>query len=150
MKAKLTLSMARATMSKREALAIPEIKAQYLASIHMPEWVDFKEQECTIGNHSWAVAKLISCAKDLPIMDVPLRHLNVWLKYKNLTMREFVMHMRAILAADLAYPIILDEDGELMDGRHRIMRCMLEGIETIKAVRFDKNPIPDKISEDLK
>jgi len=29
---------------------------------------------------------------------------------------------------------------ELMDGRHRIMRALLDGAETIKAVRFDENP----------
>jgi len=44
-------------------------------------------------------------------------------------------------------PIILDEDGELMDGRHRIMKALLIGLETVKAVRFDQNPPPCRVME---
>ena len=58
-----------------------------------------------------------------------------------------VMHMKAVNNADLDRPIILDEDGELMDGRHRLMKAMLLGLNTIKAVRFDENPSPDKVTE---
>lgn len=55
------------------------------------------------------------------------------------------MHMKAVNEADMAYPIILDEDGDLMDGRHRLMHAMLNEHKTIKAVRFDKNPEPCSI-----
>jgi len=56
-----------------------------------------------------------------------------------------VMHMRAVSNADLNYPIILDEDGEILDGRHRIMKALFLGKETIKAVRFEENPRPCSI-----
>ena len=78
------------------------------------------------------------------MMDVPLDHLNLFYTYEKLTLREMVMHMKAVNAADLSVPIILDEDGEIMDGRHRLMKAMLIGAETIKAVRFDENPSPCK------
>jgi len=80
-------------------------------------------------------------------MEVPLNHLNVWHNYEKLTLREMVMHMKAVNAADLNYPIILDEDGELMDGRHRLMKAMLNGHETIKAVRFEENPSPCQVKD---
>lgn len=80
-------------------------------------------------------------------MDIPLDHLNVYHLYNNLTLRDMVMHIQAVNDADLSKPIILDEDGELMDGRHRIMKCLLLGIKTIKAVRFDENPYPCKESD---
>jgi len=80
-------------------------------------------------------------------MEVPLDHLGVWYKYENLTLRELVMHMQAVQAADLTYPIILDEDGELMDGRHRLMKAMLLGHTTILAVRFDENPPPCRVDD---
>lgn len=80
-------------------------------------------------------------------MDVPINHLNVYYAYENLTLREMVMHMNAVNNADLETPIILDEDGELMDGRHRIMKAMLLGNKTIKAVRFDENPTPCQVKE---
>jgi ParB-like chromosome segregation protein Spo0J len=55
--------------------------------------------------------------------------------------------MQAVNAADLSKPIILNEDGELLDGRHRIMKALLVGHSTIKAVRFDENPSPCKYRE---
>lgn len=76
------------------------------------------------------------------MMNVPLDHLSLFYNYEKLTLREMVMHMKAVNAADLSVPIILDEDGEIMDGRHRLMKAMLTGAETIKAVRFDENPSP--------
>ena len=80
-------------------------------------------------------------------MDVPINHLSLYYSYEKLTLREMVMHMRAVNDANIERPIILDEDGELMDGRHRLMHAMLYGFETIKAVRFDENPSPDKVAE---
>jgi hypothetical protein len=80
-------------------------------------------------------------------MEIPIDHLNVWQKY-NVTLREMVMHFKVINSADLSYPIILDEDGDIMDGRHRIMKTLLEERPTIKAVKFDENPSPCKILEE--
>lgn len=112
-----------------------------------PDWHKPHAQECSLGKHCWNVARLFELARDLPVMEVPLLHLNVYYTYDKLTLREMVMHMKAVRDADLSFPIILDEDGELMDGRHRIMRAMLAGLETIKAVRFTTNPAPDRVTE---
>jgi len=111
------------------------------------DWIPTKDQMCSIGRHSWSVPRLFELAKELPVMEVPLNHLNVWHNYEKLTLREMVMHMKAVNAADLNYPIILDEDGELMDGRHRLMKAMLNGHETIKAVRFEENPSPCQVKD---
>ena len=108
------------------------------------DWHSPREQMCSLGRHSWSVPRLFELARDLPVMDVPLNHMSLYYIYEKLTLREMVMHMKAVNAADLEKPIILDEDGELMDGRHRLMKAMLEGAETIKAVRFDENPSPDR------
>lgn len=111
------------------------------------EWIEAKDQMAQIGRHSWSVARLFELARNLQVMEVPLNHLNVWHKYDGLTLRELVMHMKAVNDADLKKPIILDEDGEIMDGRHRIMKAILTGAKTIKAVRFDENPMPCQIKE---
>jgi len=103
-----------------------------------------KEQMAQLGKHSWSVARLFVLAKDLPVMNIPLDHLNVYYKYENLTLRELVGHIKSVNNADFRHPIILDEDGEVMDGRHRIMKALLENKKTIRAVRFDKNPSPCK------
>lgn len=112
------------------------------------KFVSLNEQVSIIGCHEWSVARLITLSSNLPVMEVPLNHLNVYHKYQNLTLRDFVMHMRTVQLADLSYPIILDEDGEIMDGRHRIMKALFLGKETIKAVRFEENPRPCRIIED--
>lgn len=106
------------------------------------EWLSPNQQMAVIGRHSWSVSRLFELARDLPIMDVPLKHLNVFYVFEKTTLRDMVMHMQAVNDADLDKPIILDENGELMDGRHRLMKAMLTGAETIKAVRFDENPSP--------
>ena len=106
------------------------------------KFVSVKNQMCNVGNHNWSVARLIELSRDFEVMQVPLDHLNVFNSYKNLTLREMVMHMKAVNDADLKFPIILDEDGVIMDGRHRIMKAILNNKKTIKAVRFDINPVP--------
>jgi|SRR6185369_4727079 len=111
------------------------------------DWYLPHDQICNLGNHHWRVPVLFELARSLPIMEVPLNHLNVYYKYEKLTLRQMVMHIKAVNDADLNMPIILDEDGELMDGRHRLMKAMLTGAETIKVVRFDENPSPCRVSD---
>lgn len=112
----------------------------------IPDW--HGDQYSKLGKHKWSVARLIELSKDFPVIEIPLNHLNIYNKYENLTLREMVMHMKAVLDVDVTKPIILDEDGEIMDGRHRIMFAILYGKATIKAVRFDENPAPCAIEKE--
>ena len=115
--------------------------------IPIPEFISFEEQVFISGNKEWSVIRLVELSKDLPVMEIPLVHLSVGYNYNGLFLRDMVMHIKAVLNADLSYPIILDEDGDLMDGRHRVMKAILNKQETIKAVRFDFNPIQCRITE---
>ncbi len=110
-------------------------------------FVSYKDQMAKLGKHHFSVARLVELSKNFKVITIPLDHLNVYNKYENLTLREMAMHINAVNNADLAYPIILDEDGEIMDGRHRIIKAMVTGEKSIKAVRFDENPEPCKIDE---
>ena len=53
--------------------------------------------------------------------------------------------MKLVLKADYSFPIIIDEDGSLVDGAHRIVHAYLDGVDTIKAVtiRAEQFPEPD-------
>ena len=51
------------------------------------------------------------------------------------TVRKVLEHVRLIGEVDLSYPIILGPDGRVMDGMHRVARAILEGRQTIAAVR---------------
>lgn len=110
-------------------------------------FIPFSEQVSRLGRNEWSVARLVELSKGLPVMDIPLDHLNVFNTYEKLTLREMVMHMKAVNDADLNHPIILDEDGDIMDGRHRVMKAMLLGAPSIKAVRFDENPSPCRVND---
>lgn len=70
-------------------------------------------QMSKLGCHHWSIPRLFELSKALPVMDIPLDHLNIYNKYEELTLRKMVMHMKAVNEADLNYPIILDEDGEI-------------------------------------
>lgn len=114
----------------------------------IPEFYHHHNQMSQLGQHHWSVARLIELSRDLPIIEIPLDHLRVSYSYENLTLRDFIMHMNAVTLADLNFPIILDEEGDLMDGRHRLMKAMFLGEKTIKAVRFQENPKPCKIDDE--
>lgn len=118
-------------------------------TVKIKEWNDCNRQECQTGSEVWTVPRLIQLSKDLPVEEIPLRYIGLCNRYfSDLTLRGFVTHMKAVLNADLSCPIILGEDGEIMDGRHRITKALYEGKETILAVRFDANPPPCRIEHD--
>ena len=62
-----------------------------------------------------------------------------------MTCREVVDHARLMLDSDLAFPIILSNDGRVMDGMHRVCKALLENRTEIDAVRFVHDPEPDYI-----
>lgn len=96
------------------------------------------------GAHHWKVTTLVAKAKDLKLRKMPIEALNlVGMEPNLLSMRNWVGHIKSVLDADLSYPIILDEHGRVMDGRHRIAKALLDGEDTIDYVRFDETPSPD-------
>lgn len=115
--------------------------------VKINKFVNYKDQMSKLGTNHWSVPRLIELSKDFKIMTIPLDHLNVYNKYSDLTLREMAMHINAVNNADLSYPIILDEDGEIMDGRHRVMKALVDGAKAIKAVRFEENPSPCRVDE---
>lgn len=97
------------------------------------------------GNKYWLIPQLIEQAKELPVVEIPLCGIftgsNVWEPVRSAY--QLAKHMKRVLNANLDYPIILDEEGFIMDGWHRVAKALLEGRGTIKAVRFEKTPPPD-------
>ena len=61
------------------------------------------------------------------------------------TCRKIAEHGRLIEAADLAYPIIVDNEYRVMDGMHRVCKALNLGAKTILAYRFPELPEPDYI-----
>ncbi len=93
------------------------------------------------GKYRWRVTRLHKLAETLKPFEIPLKHLNIWCLYPEPdTTLSFIDHVKRVNFADLKHPIILDEEGSIMDGRHRVLRALMEEKKTILAVRFDKTP----------
>jgi hypothetical protein len=106
------------------------------------------------GLRAWDVDNLIALAKDLPVVDVPLSAITdldrpYWYDHGYVpTCRSIMEHIRLIERADFRYPIILSEDGHVMDGMHRVVRAALEGRVGIRARQFSRDPAPDYVGVD--
>lgn len=91
----------------------------------------------------WSVARLLDCAKDLPVFDVPLAAIDLsGVIWSGAEISELAYHVKKCMDADLQYPILLDWQGAIADGRHRVLRALAEGRSTIKAKRMTSRPAP--------
>jgi hypothetical protein len=102
------------------------------------------------GLLAWDVDRLIQLSASLPREVVPVNSIREvdepWSgDGERPTWRAMVEHMRLIAEADLSFPIILSATEEVMDGRHRLARAMLENRSHIEAVRFPVDPEPDLV-----
>ncbi|WP_290735432.1 hypothetical protein [Halobacteriovorax sp. JY17] len=117
-----------------------------------------KEHTHSIGlngkKYTWVVKTIWELSKDLEPFDFKVSNFSgfnedCWFgdRFKP-TINKVLEHYQKIQNANFDFPIILGEDGRIMDGIHRICKAHLEGKKTIKAVQFIKDPGPDSI-EDL-
>lgn len=77
------------------------------------------------GRAFWWSDRLWAEAAGLPVVSIPIADIpefdqNCWFGDAPPTCREVAEHARRIEAADLRYPVILNAEGGLMDGGHRI------------------------------
>jgi hypothetical protein len=101
------------------------------------------------GRGYWWTQRLWALAAGLPVQQVPLSDIpeldvDCWFQDRHTpSVREVAGHARRIFDADLAYPVILNAEGQLMDGAHRLAKAWMEGRTHIAAVRFLVTPDPD-------
>lgn len=84
--------------------------------------------------------------KTIPLSDIEELNEEYW--YGNGTKpscRNIVEHAKLIGAVDLSFPIILCNQGRVMDGMHRVCKALMEGHETIRAVQFENEIEPDYV-----
>lgn len=103
------------------------------------------ENRHTAGDKVWVVTNLIEKAKDLPPFDLPLAAVYIGSEVWSATgsVAGMAYHMRRALNVNPDYPVILDDEGFIMDGWHRVLRAIIDGKPTIKAVRFAVTPAHD-------
>ncbi|MCP4989786.1 MAG: hypothetical protein GY928_28135 [Colwellia sp.] len=103
---------------------------------------DFKDvQTYTTKGRVYNINACLTCAEGLEVRDVIIEDLYMGYDAPCAdNFRSFISHMKMVEEADLSYPVLMNEDGVMLDGRHRLAKAILEGHETIKAVRFEKDP----------
>jgi len=104
-------------------------------------WVFEDEQTITIGERVYNVHAAIFMADKLPTKELELD--DIYMQYPapcRDNFRDFIAHIKLVNDADLSYPIVLNENGALIDGKHRLAKAILEGRKTILAKRFVREP----------
>ena len=104
--------------------------------------------------HVWDVNRLLRLHANVPTQAVALSQIAeiqqaYWFPNTHPTTADIVEHMRLIEAADLAYPILMDAEGKLMDGMHRVAKALLAGHSHIHAQLLPQTPAPDFITVDV-
>jgi hypothetical protein len=101
------------------------------------------------GLYAWDIDRLLAAVDEAAVEDVPLAQIaeldsTYWFDHgSSPTVRSIVEHCRLMQEVDLGYPIVLDPEGRVMDGMHRVARALLEGRSTIRAQRLRLLPEPD-------
>jgi hypothetical protein len=104
------------------------------------------------GLQAWDIDRLVELSRNFPVKKVAvdaIRELDevYWFDDddEKPTCRRVLEHIALIEETDLSFPIILAADGRVMDGMHRVAKAVLEGIDTVDAVRFESDPKPDYV-----
>ena len=109
--------------------------------------VALHENTYSDGHKVWNVANLVDRARSLTPFDLPLAAIysgsSVWSPVSSAY--GLAEQMRRVLDVDTSRPIILDHQGFIMDGWHRVARALVDGKATIKAVRFEETPPYDYV-----
>lgn len=102
------------------------------------------------GLLAWDIDRLLRLASVHEPIDLPLeliRELDevFWFSGEGdtATCRRVAEHSKRIHETSLDHPIIIDPEGRVMDGMHRVCKAWISGQKTIKAVRLLAMPEPD-------
>jgi hypothetical protein len=115
------------------------------------EGCTFEQSEFIRGNKAWKAETLylFAKAKEYPVRDLPLWAVDLSDEpFDARSLALFIMQAKRVQQCSLEHPIILDDAGQIADGYHRLCKAILEGHETIKAIRLEEMPAPDRIVED--
>lgn len=104
-------------------------------------WTFDDSQTIFIYGKKYNIHAAVFAARGLPVVEIPMEHMNfstVAPCHDNF--RSFVEHVKMVNEADLSFPILLNQDGAIIDGKHRLAKALLEGRSFILAQRFPTDP----------
>jgi hypothetical protein len=102
------------------------------------------------GLLAWDVDRLLRLTSQQEPVDLPLEGIQeldqaFWFSGEGdkPTCRRVAEHAKLINETSLDHPIIIDPEGRVMDGMHRVCKAFISGLKTIKAVKLLVMPEPD-------
>lgn len=89
----------------------------------------------------WSAKRLIKKSKGLKVFKLQLAALDLdGLPFNIDSTHSLIFQIKRVKDTKLKYPIILNKEGMILDGWHRVIKAIIKGNKTIKAVRFKENP----------
>ena len=104
-------------------------------------WDFGDQQSITVHDKKYNIHAAVTLARDIEEKELLIE--DMYIGYGSPcsdSLRSFLEHYKMVDDADLSYPILLNEDGCIIDGRHRLAKAILIECKTIKAKRFKKDP----------
>jgi hypothetical protein len=97
-----------------------------------------------LGDRRWRVQDLRLAVANEPVFQVPLAFLDLSTHSFDDEggLIDFAIHMRKVSESDPDDPVIFDQWGRILDGRHRIVKALLEGRTTISAKKVPDGTQP--------
>lgn len=105
----------------------------------------------------WNVNKLVEQSSSMHVVEILLsdiKELDETFWYSETdgnipTCRSVAEHAKLIEETDLKYPVLVCDQGGMIDGMHRVCKAHMQGLKIIKAVKFAPMPEPDYINKNL-
>jgi hypothetical protein len=105
-------------------------------------------ERAVINDEWWLTKNLIEASKNLEVFDLDLMSIDLGvMPWECGSILHFTGHVLDMKKCDLKYPVILSPSGWIMNGWHRIVKAIIQGKDTIPAVRFIDMPDPDGTKE---
>ena len=106
--------------------------------VELPRFWDQGHREESVnglGDRRWKITDLRKAVENVPVYHIPLAFLDLAAHEFNTEggLIAFAQHVRHVDESNTDDPIIVDQWGRILDGRHRIVKALLEGRTTIPA-----------------
>lgn len=111
-----------------------------------------KNQTMIYDGYRYSVESLVGATLKHEVKTAKIETLGLYSNAPNdNTFLSFVAHVKQMQKADLKYPIILAENGTVLDGYHRIVNALVNGKDEIEYVRLldeDLPPYMEKLKDE--
>lgn len=112
--------------------------------------LEFIDSSYSFGGKKWEATKLyeFAYAKGYKVFDLPLVGINLASKAWTVeSFAAFLHHAKRVYECELNKPVLLDNDGYICDGWHRVAKAILNGNRYIKAIRLEEMPEPSSLCD---